>query len=151
MKVLFLSHNLGKTRHFEGVLQELTARGHSVVVTAAHKRNKPLKLGGDFKNNPLIDVVTNPVRRVDEWETFVRPLRLARDYIRFLHPDYVHATKLAERARAYAPDGWPARMELALESLFSFTSRDVLTPCRFAICDRVSPRRTVIDFDRAVL
>ena len=45
VKVLFLVHNLGKTRHFEGVLDALTARGHSVVITAAHKRNKPLKLG----------------------------------------------------------------------------------------------------------
>ena len=85
MKVLFLVHNLGKTRHFEGVIQELTERGHSVVITAAHKRNKPLKLGA-FRNNPRVDVVSNPVRRVDEWEPFVRPLRQARDYTRFLHP-----------------------------------------------------------------
>ena len=99
MRILFLAHNLGKTRHFEGVLEELTARGHSVVITAAHKRNKPLKLGV-FSDNPRIDVVTNPVRRVDDWEPFVRPLRQARDYVRFLHPGYAHAQKLAERARA---------------------------------------------------
>ena len=104
MKVLFLVHNLGKTRHFEGVLDALTARGHSVVITAAHKRNKPLKLG-IFSDNPNIDVVTNPVRRVDEWEPFVRPLRQARDYVRYLHPGYGHAQKLAERARAYAQLG----------------------------------------------
>lgn len=111
MKVLFLAHNLGKTRHFEGVIQELTRRGHSVVVTAAHKRNKPLKLGGPFSRNPLIDVVTNPVRRVDEWEPFVRPLRQARDYVRFLHPGYEDAQKLTARARTYAPAGWPERMD----------------------------------------
>jgi hypothetical protein len=111
VKILFLVHNLGKTRHFEGVLQELTARGHSVVVTAAHKRNKPLKLGGAFAANPHIDVVTNPVRRVDEWEPFVRPLRQARDYVRFLHPDYAHAEKLGERAKTYSPPGWAERME----------------------------------------
>ena len=110
MRVLFLAHNLGKTRHFEGVLQELTARQHSVVVTAAHKRNKPLKLGGASKDNPRIDVVTNPVRRTDEWEPFVRPLRQARDYVRFLDPSYGHAEKLAARARTYAPPGWPERL-----------------------------------------
>ncbi|NOT26951.1 MAG: hypothetical protein HOP16_12700 [Acidobacteria bacterium] len=110
MKVLFLTHNLGKTRHFEGVLQELTARGHSIVITAAHKRNKPLKLAGEFRDNPRIDVVTNPVRRLDEWERFVRPLRQARDYVRFLDPSYAHADKLAARARAYAPPGWPERL-----------------------------------------
>ena len=110
MKVLFLAHNLGKTRHFEGVLEELTRRRHSVVVTAAHKRNKPLKLGA-WSDNPLLDVVTNPVRRTDQWEPFVRPLRQARDYVRFLHPDYATARKLAQRGRAYAPAGWPERLE----------------------------------------
>ena len=110
MRVLFLVHNLGKTRHFEGVIEELTARGHSVVVTAAHKRNKPLKLAGGFAGNPRIDVTTNPVRRVDDWEPFVRPLRQARDYMRFLDPSYANAQKLAERGRAYAPPGWPERM-----------------------------------------
>jgi hypothetical protein len=107
--ILFLAHNLGKTRHFEGVLDALTDRGHSVVITAAHKRNKPLKLGV-FNDNPRIDVVANPVRRVDGWEPYVRPLRQARDYVRYLHPGYRHAQKLAERARAYAPPGWPERL-----------------------------------------
>jgi len=111
VRVLFLVHNLGKTRHFEGVVQELTARGHTVVLTAAHKRNKPLKLGGVFSDNPRIDVVTNPVRRIDEWEPFVRPLRQARDYVRFLDPSYADAQKLAARARSYAPPGWPQRLE----------------------------------------
>ena len=110
MRVLFLVHNLGKTRHFEGVLKELTARGHSVTVTAAHKRNKPLKLAGVFSDNPRIDVVPNPVRRVDDWEPFVRPLRQARDYVRFLDPSYANARKLAKRAWAYAPPGWPERL-----------------------------------------
>ena len=109
MRVLFLAHNLGKTRHFEGVLRELTARQHTVVVTAAHKRHKPLKLE-TFRDNPRIDVVTNPVRRVDEWEPFVRPLRQARDYVRFLDPSYTRAQKLAARARTYAPPGWPERL-----------------------------------------
>ena len=109
MKVLFLVHNLGKTRHFEGVIQGLTDRGHTVVLPAAHKRNKPLKLAGAFAANSRVDVVTNPVRRVDEWEAYVRPLRQARDYVRFLDPSYEHKDKLAERARAYAPPGWADR------------------------------------------
>jgi hypothetical protein len=113
VKILFLVHNLGKTRHFEGVLDALTGRGHSVVVTAAHKRNKPLKLGA-FSDNPRIDVVTNPVRRVDDWEPFVRPLRQARDYVRYLHAGYGQAEKLAARARNYAPHGWPDRLNGAL-------------------------------------
>jgi hypothetical protein len=108
VKILFLVHNLGKTRHFEDVIQELTGRGHSVVVTAAHKRNKPLKLG-IFAGEKRVDVVPNPVRRLDAWEPYVRPLRQARDYLRFLDPSYANAAKLAERARFYAPAGWADR------------------------------------------
>jgi len=109
VKILFLTHNLGKTRHFEGVIDELTRRGHSIVITAAHKRNKPLKLGGAFSKNPRVDVVTNPLRRTDEWEPYVRTLRLARDYMRFLDPGYANAAKLAARAGDYAPPGWAQR------------------------------------------
>jgi len=109
LKILFLVHNLGKTRHFEGVIEELLRRGHSIVMTAAHKRNKPLKLTGAFRENPRIDVVSNPLRRLDGWEPFVRPLRQARDYLRFLDPAYTHARKLAARARAYSPPGWADR------------------------------------------
>ena len=108
MKILFLVHNLGKTRHFENVIQELSRRGHSIVVTAAHKRNKPLKLGA-FSDDKGVDVMPNPVRRLDAWEPFVRPLRQARDYLRFLDPNYENAAKLAERARIYAPPGWANR------------------------------------------
>ena len=109
MKILFLVHNMGKTRHFERVIDELTRRGHSIVITAAHKRNKPLKLGGIFSANPRVDVVTNPLRRTDEWERYVRTLRLSRDYLRFLEPGYENAAKLAARAGEYAPPGWALR------------------------------------------
>ena len=109
MKVLFLVHNLGKTRHFEGVIKGLTGRGHQVMLTAAHKRNKPLKLTGAFADDKAVDVMPNPFRRIDEWERYVRPLRQARDYLRFLDPSYGHAAKLAGRARAYAPPGWPEK------------------------------------------
>jgi hypothetical protein len=109
VKFLFLVHNLGKARHFTGVIEELARRGHSVVLAAAHKRNKPLKLGGTLGSNRRLDVVANPVRRVDEWEPFVYPLRLARDYLRFLDPSYANAGKLAARAQEYAPPGWAER------------------------------------------
>jgi hypothetical protein len=109
MKILFLVHNMGKTRHFDGVIDELARRGHSVVITAAHKRNKPLKLSGPYAGSRYVDAVANPVRRTDGWEPFVRPLRQARDFLRFLDPSYDNAAKLADRAREYAPAGWPEK------------------------------------------
>ena len=110
MKILFLVHNLGKTRHFESVIDELTRRGHAVTLGAARKRRKPLKLTGRFANNPRLDVVPFPVHRVDRWRNHVRPLRQARDYLRFLEPRYTGAARLASRAAEYAPPGWPERL-----------------------------------------
>ena len=106
MKILFLVHNLGKTRHFEGVILGLARRGHWVTLAAARKRKKPLKLTGALHAEKRIDVVPCPVHRIDRWEPYARPLRQARDYLRFLHPDYSSTDKLSARAAEYAPPGW---------------------------------------------
>jgi hypothetical protein len=106
VKILFLVHNLGKTRHFEHVILGLARRGHWVTLAAARKRKKPLKLTGPLHAEKRIDVVPCPVRRLDRWEPYTRPLRQARDYLRFLHPDYSSTDKLAARAAEYAPPGW---------------------------------------------
>lgn len=65
MRILFVVHNLGKTRHFEGVITGLTQRGHTVVLAVARKRNKPLKLTKAFHTNRRIELTACPVRRVD--------------------------------------------------------------------------------------
>jgi hypothetical protein len=108
VKLLFLVHNLGKTRHFENVIVGLARRGHWVTLAAARKRKKPLKLTGTLHAEKRIDVVPCPVHRVDKWEPYVRPLRQARDYLRFLDPAYTHTAKLSARASGYAPPGWTA-------------------------------------------
>jgi hypothetical protein len=111
LKVLFLVHNLGKVRHFERVIIALTERGHTVLLGAARKRRKPLKLPASLADNPRVDVMPFPVTRVDAWKDVVRPLRQARDYLRFLQPEYVRAAKLAERAASYAPPGFATQLE----------------------------------------
>jgi hypothetical protein len=110
LRILFLVHNLGKTRHFEGVIRGLTARGHTVVLGAARKR-KPLRPTKTLHDDPRVEVIASPVKRVDRWQHIATPLRRARDYLRFFEPQYAHASKLAARAADYAPDGWSAAME----------------------------------------
>jgi hypothetical protein len=110
VRILFLVHNLGKTRHFEGVIRGLTARGHTVVLGAARKR-KPLKPTKTLHDDPRVEVIAAPVKRVDRWQQIATPLRRARDYLRFFEPQYARAGKLAARAADYAPDGWSAAME----------------------------------------
>lgn len=105
MRILFLVHNLGKTRHFEGVIRRLTARGHTVLLAAARKR-KPLKPTKTLHDDPRVEVLACPTRRVDGWHDLALALRRARDHSRFLDPRYAHATKLAARAADYAPAGW---------------------------------------------
>jgi hypothetical protein len=106
VKILFLVHNLGKTRHFENVILELARRGHWITLGAARKRKRPLKLTGTLHAEKRIDVAACPVHRIDGWEPYARPLRQARDYMRFLHPDYNSTAKLTARAAEYAPPGW---------------------------------------------
>lgn len=107
LRILFLVHNLGKTRHFESVILGLTRRRHTVVLAAARKR-RPLKPTTVFHGNKWIEVIACPTRRVDRWASVAEPMRRARDYLRFLDPRYVHATKLAARAAECAPEGWTA-------------------------------------------
>ena len=105
MRILFLVHNLGKTRHFEGVIRGLAARGHTVMLAAARKR-KPLKPTKTLHDTPRVEVLACPTRRVDGWQDLALALRRARDHLRFLDPRYARATKLAARAASYAPAGW---------------------------------------------
>ena len=107
MRILFLVHNLGKTRHFEGVIRGLTARGHTVVLGAARKR-KPLKPTQTLHDDAGVEVIAAPTRRVDSWQDVTTPLRRARDFLRFLDPRYARSDKLAARAADYAPEGWSA-------------------------------------------
>jgi len=88
------------------VILELARRGHWITLAAARKRKRPLKLTGTLHAEKRIDVVACPVHRIDGWEPYARPLRQARDYMRFLHPDYGSAGKLTARAAEYAPPGW---------------------------------------------
>lgn len=110
MRILFLVHNLGKTRHFEGVIRGLTARGHTVLLAAARKR-KPLKPTKSLHDDARVEVIACPTRRVDGWQDVALGVRRARDYVRFLDPRYARSTKLAARAADYAPDGWSATLE----------------------------------------
>jgi len=110
VRILFLVHNLGKTRHFEGVIRGLTARRHTVVLAAARKR-KPLKPTKSLHDDPRVELIACPTRRVDRWQNVAPALRSARDYLRFLDPRYATSAKLAARAADYAPGGWSAALE----------------------------------------
>jgi hypothetical protein len=104
LRILFFVHQLGKTRHFDGVLERLTKRGHGVVLAAAGKKGGFKGSTKTLANGRRVEVVTCPARRVDRWKTLAPTLRLTRDYLRFFEPSHAHALKLAARASSYVPD-----------------------------------------------
>jgi hypothetical protein len=110
MRILFLVHNIGKTRHFEGVIRGLTARGHTVVIAGARKR-KPLRPTKSLHDDQRVEVIACPTRRVDGLQDVALALRRARDYMRFMDPRYARSAKLAARAADYAPEGWSGAVE----------------------------------------
>jgi hypothetical protein len=116
LRILFFLNNVSKSRHFDGVIQALAERGHTVVLAAERQRNRPLWLPKHLSlvNRNLIarglpgriEVTSCPVHRVDRWRTAAPALRLARDYVRFCDPRYRHAGKLERRSASHAPPGW---------------------------------------------
>lgn len=69
---------------------------------------KPTKT---LHDNPRVEVLACPTRRADGWQDLALALRRARDYVRFLDPQYARSTKLAARAADYAPEGWSAAFD----------------------------------------
>ena len=118
MRILFFINNVSKARHFDGVIELLAERGHTVVLAAARQRNRPLALPKNLTlaNESLIarglpgriEVTACPVRRVDGWRAAAPALRQARDYLRFLDPRYGHAVRLERRAAVSTPKAWRA-------------------------------------------
>src|SRR5262245_7779824 len=102
LRILFFVHNVGKTRHFDGVIDRLTLRGHTVILAAAGKRSG-FKVSRKRKR---LETVGCPIRRVDRWKTAAPALRLVRDYLRLFEPPYERASKLAARAADHTPQAW---------------------------------------------
>ena len=138
LRILFFVHQLGKTRHFDGVLARLTKRGHSVVLAAAGKKGGA-KAAKTLANGRRVEVVICPSRRIDRWKTLAPKIRLTRDYLRFFEPSHAHAAKLADRASSYVPESvrnmvhthpWMQRHARALGRLLA-TAEAAIPPERY--------------------
>jgi len=99
--------NFWYVRIFESVIRALAVRGHSIHILAEHDPDPvpqwtaaALALAGDCPN-----VTIGYARRSidDEWLDLRVMVRLGRDYLRFLKPQYASTPILATRARARVP------------------------------------------------
>ena len=110
MRILFLTHWTGRTRHFESVIRALAERGHDVCIAARPTKGQ-LQLP-DTLEHPRITVAECPNYRADEWRELVRPLRLARDYARYFDPRFADAAYLQRHAKRNAVKGAAGFKEL---------------------------------------
>jgi FkbM family methyltransferase len=112
MTVLFVMRHSGYVRNFESTLRMLCERGHAVHV-AFQGRTKYDQLDPTHIAQQLADRYPTfrygeaPIRN-DGWGLLGRDIRLGRDYLRYLGPEYREAPKLRARARRDAPP-WVVR------------------------------------------
>jgi hypothetical protein len=105
MRILFLVHVLGRTRHFKNVISGLVDRGHTVILAAASITEAERTRKGLY-DHERVELAACPTRRQDRWAPVMEPIRRSRDHLRFFDPRYSHAVKLAERAAESAPQTW---------------------------------------------
>jgi hypothetical protein len=102
VKMLFVIGTTSRVRHYRDVIHLLVERGHELHL-AARSRGGDLKWAADLEQHPRIECVESPNERSDAWKGVVEPLRLARDYVRYLDPRYARAVRLVHRAEEIAP------------------------------------------------
>jgi hypothetical protein len=102
MKVLFVMRHSGYVRNFESALRMLCERGHAVHL-AFQGRTKftqldPTQIAQQLADRyPTFSYGQAPLR-IDGWGLVGREVRLGRDYLRYLGPEYRDAPKLRKRA-----------------------------------------------------
>ena len=105
MRILFLVHVLGRTRHFKNVISGLVDRGHTIILAPASTAEQERPRRGLY-DHERVELAACPTRRQDRWAPVMEPIRRSRDHLRFFDPRYSHAVKLAERASESAPQTW---------------------------------------------
>jgi hypothetical protein len=94
--------NHGAISHYEGTLRLLAERGHRVLIgSRGAERHYATDMQASMdrlcRECPGITAHKLP-RRADDWAPLAETVRSLRNYCRYLHPRYVRAQELRERA-----------------------------------------------------
>ncbi len=109
MRILFAVSHPGFLRNFESGIRHLLGRGHSVHIYLGKAADPASVTGAALqvleRLEPGAGTLTSSVAPAagNEWSALASGLRAARDYWRYLQPDYDDAPLLRGRARAEAP------------------------------------------------
>ena len=123
MRVLFVMRNHGYLRNYASTVRMLAARGHDVVV-GSRGREKHMAVDTPRYLEQLhreFGGITTEIlpRRADAWLPRAAAIRAARNALRYRHPSFRAASKLAARAERHLslkaprlqkmlPSAWPA-------------------------------------------
>jgi hypothetical protein len=146
MRVLFFFRHGGYVRNFESLLVELAERGHSVHASLGGSRLRWL----DGRRPPIEPLVERYERLTagaapDPAHPLQREangLRGVLDWLRYLRPEYEHATKLRERVEARVPA--PVRRALLAAGAASPAGNERLRLV-FGAAERALPWSRAID------
>jgi hypothetical protein len=133
MKVLFVIGATSRIRNFDHVIEALAARGHTLQLTGRPRKGR-FALPKTFK----VAGVTgreNPTQRIDAWRDLVDTIRGARDYVRYLAPEYAAATRLVRRAYEISPTGFV----LFCERHEWIKRRWRMAAAALSLCERIIP------------
>ncbi|MGE0392001.1 MAG: hypothetical protein AB7I25_01895 [Vicinamibacterales bacterium] len=122
MKILFAISHPGFLRNFESGLRHLLLRGHHVHVLFGKDADRGSVTGAALQVLDRVDPgdgrLTSGVAAggADAWSALALDLRAARDYWRYLGPEYDDAPLLRQRARTETP-----AFAVRLDPLLRFT------------------------------
>jgi hypothetical protein len=144
MKILFFVRSTSDVPNVEGVLRQLAERGHDVLIVA---EPDPVADASDLigrlrRVHPGICPSSPPVVRFNGDAFLGFELRQFLDYLRYLGPDFVDATRLRERAAQHAPPSLIAALQRPW--LRSRAARRIVRAL-LRWCDRAVPRDPAID------
>jgi hypothetical protein len=158
MRVLFVMRNHGYLRNYASTVRLLASRGHEVIVGSRGPErhmavDTPRFLEELHREFPAVTTEILP-KRADEWMPLAAEIRAGRNALRYRHPAFRGATKLAARADQHArtkaprlarmlPSPWP--LARAFSSLLSVAERAVPPDPKIeAVVDRLAPEAIVV-------
>jgi hypothetical protein len=109
LRILFSMRNFWYIKLFSSAIAELASRGHAVHLLAERGEHKATTRDWNdaaealVARFPSLTLGWTPRRGADTWADLRLMVRRGIDYLRFLEPAYATTPKLAERARARAP------------------------------------------------
>lgn len=143
VKILFAALTQGYYRNIESVVEQLAQRGHQLYL--GHERPDSA-IGGQVIIDRLSAYPNVRHGRIPEREPdfafLASKIRLAYDYLRYLHPMYTAASGLRPRAEFRTPQGM---VDLARNPLMRFRLSQRLVAWWLDAIDRALPPSPAID------